>query len=63
MLTQVLGKLGETSKLMKQKVLQEITEELVRKIVLKLDSFKAISVGDTPADLIKSNVYMHLPSN
>ena len=38
MLTQVLGKLGETSKLMKQKVLQEITEDLVRKIVLKLDA-------------------------
>lgn len=33
----------------------------MRKIVLKLDSFKATPVGDIPVNMLKSTVDMHLP--
>ena len=36
-------------------------EDLVRKIVLNLDSFEATAVGDIPAYMLKSTVNIHLP--
>ena len=41
--------------------LQQVTEDMVLKIVLKLDSIKATPVGDTPADILKSTIDVHLP--
>ena len=61
MLTQVLEELGETSKLMKKFSFQQITEDLVKKIILNLDSFKATPVRDITADMLKSTADIHLP--
>ena len=40
---------------------QTVPEDLVRKIVLKLDGSKATPVGDIPANTLKSTVDIHLP--
>ena len=40
---------------------QQLTEDLVRKIVLNLDSFKGTPVADIPADMLKSTIVIHLP--
>ena len=61
MLTQVLEELGETSKLMKKFSFQQITEDLVQKIILNLDNFKATPVRDITADMLKSTADIHLP--
>ena len=47
MLTQVLKKLGKTSKL-------KVTEGLMWKVVLNQDSFKATPAGGSPADMLES---------
>ena len=39
---------------------QQLTEELKRKIVLNLGSFKGTSVADIPADMLKSNIDIRL---
>ena len=39
---------------------QPVPEDLVHKIILSLDGFKATPVGDIPADMLKSAVYIHL---
>ena len=39
---------------------QQVTEDLVRKIVLKLDSFNATPVVDISVDVLKSTADIHL---
>ena len=39
---------------------QPVREDLVCKIILSLDGSKATPVGDIPADMLKSAVYIHL---
>ena len=39
---------------------QPVPEDLVHKIILSLDGSKATPVGDIPADMLKSAVYIHL---
>ena len=40
---------------------QQVTEDFVRKIIVNLDSFKAIPLEDIPADMLKSTVDLHVP--
>ena len=40
---------------------QQVTEDVVRKIIVNLDSFKAIPLEDIPADMLKSTVDLHVP--
>ena len=40
---------------------QPVPEDLVREIILSLDTSKATPVGDIPADVLKSTVNVHLP--
>ena len=40
---------------------QQVTEDLVQKFVLNLDSFKVILAEDSPADMLKSTVDINLP--
>ena len=39
---------------------QQVTEELVRQVILSIDSSKATPAGDIPADLLKVTLDMHL---
>ena len=50
---QVFKELGEKLKLMKKFCFQQVTEDLVQKIVLNLDSFKATPVWEIPVDMLK----------
>ena len=40
---------------------QQVTEDLVQKFVLNLDSFKVVLAEDSPADMLKSTVDINLP--
>ena len=57
----MLKKLGETSKLEKKTSFQQVIKDLVRKMFLNLDSFKATPVGDIPVDMLKSTTDTHFP--
>ena len=48
MLTQMLKELEKIEKFS----LQQVAEDLVRKIISNLDSFKTTPVGDIPADML-----------
>ena len=40
---------------------QLVTEDQVREEVMNLDGSKATPIGDISVDILKSNVYIHLP--
>ena len=56
-----IERIRRTIKTNEKSSFQPVTEDLVHEIILSLGASKATSVGDIPADVLKSMVDIHLP--
>ena len=54
-------KIRRNIKIREKTSFQQVIKDLVRKMFLNLDSFKATPVGDIPVDMLKSTTDTHFP--